>query len=67
MFRFLASSHKMFYLRTALKFLCMPDLVYDVAHGRNIDSEKTDKIRAYLLEKKLIMRRKRHKVNEKER
>ncbi len=67
MFRFLASSHKMFYLRTALKFLCMPDLVYDVAHGRNIDSEKTDKIRAYLLEKKLIMRRKRHKINEKDR
>lgn len=67
MFRFLASSHKMFYLRTALKFLCMPDLVYDVAHGRNIDSEKADKIRAYLLEKKLIMRRKRNKINEKER
>ena len=67
MFRLLASSHKMFYLKTALKFLCMPDLVYDVAHGRNIDSEKTDKIRAYLLEKKLIMRRKHHKINEKER
>lgn len=67
MFRFLASSHKMFYLKTALKFFCMPDLVYDVAHGRNIDSGKTDKIRAYLLEKKLIMRRKHHKINEKER
>ncbi len=67
MLRFLASSHKMFYLTTAIKFFCMPDLVYDIAHGRNVDSRKTDKIRSYLLEKNIMTRRKYKKINEKER
>lgn len=57
MFKFLRSSHKGLYIMTAIKFGCSPDLVYDIAHGKNVESNKVSEIRSYLVEKKLIKRR----------
>lgn len=59
MFKFLRSSHKLFYMVTALKFRCSPDLVYDIAHNRQREGDKVSEIRKYLLDKKIISRVKR--------
>ncbi len=61
MFRFLSSSHKWFYFKTAIKFCCMPDYVYDIAHCKHHEGEKVEKIRRYLIEKKIVSRYKVHK------
>lgn len=63
MLKFLRSSHKLFYLATAFKFRCNPDLVYDIAHGRQREGDKVSEIRRYLLDKKIITRIKRRRHN----
>ncbi|MBQ5731452.1 MAG: hypothetical protein IIV57_07545 [Bacteroidaceae bacterium] len=58
MFRFLSSSHKWFYFITAIKFGCMPDYVYDIAHCKHYEGKKVERIRHYLVEKKIVRREK---------
>lgn len=58
MFRFLSSSHKWFYIKTAFKFWCSPDFVYDVAHSRHYEGEKAEKVRHYLVEQNIVRRHK---------
>ena len=46
---------------TAIKFGCMPDYVYDIAHCKHYEGEKVERIRHYLVEKKIVRRQKMHK------
>ncbi len=65
MFRFIKSSHKMFYIKTALKFGCTPDYVYDVAHGKVVNGSKVIRIREYLMDNGLMHRVRLHSRNKK--
>lgn len=56
MFAFLKSSHKWQYICIAFKCMCSPDYVYRVAHGKESNSEKLDKVRKMLLKKGIIHR-----------
>ncbi len=54
MFAFLKSSHKMEYIKIAMKCFVTPDYVYNVAHGKINKGKKVDIIREYLLDARII-------------
>ncbi|MBQ7878907.1 MAG: hypothetical protein IJ319_05535 [Bacteroidaceae bacterium] len=54
MFAFLKSSHKLEYIKIAIKCSVTPDYVYNVAHGKECEGAKLDIVRKHLLNAGII-------------
>ncbi len=60
--RFLHSTHKLLYIRLAIRFLVSPNHVYDLAHGKiDVDTHKDHEIVRYFHKHKCFRKHHRRK------